>query len=451
MKKKCLLSVLIFVISFFVLGDGIKAASLTISESSYPEIEIHNNGTKLRQINIIKTSSGEKIYCMDMLELPPQNGYQMTADSKALEDSKVYAYIINNSSKIQVASTVSYKSKNFNTQSFEPIELDVASINYLNTQLAIWYYQNNGVIRYNIYVGDEKPDITANVLAVYSGIKELVAEAKSSKNTLNVSPKVEISSNINMRLSSDGKTFESDEITVTSNVGNILLSLTSKDIKDGKIYDVNGNEVSKVSSGSKVIIRVPVESVRELVPSIPTFTLTATTETTKYEMYEYRHVGVQTVGKLTSKKINDKKSVSFDIKETVTKFSKVSVVNQEELPGAQLRILNENKEAILDEEGNSLYEWVSGEEPHYIYGLQPGKYYLEEVISPEGYVLSNELVEFEVKNDGTITEVIMENDLEVEVPDTLSSRSILLLFIGMIDIALGIGILLYVKKNKTTE
>ena len=53
--------------------------------------------------------------------------------------------------------------------------------------------------------------------------------------------------------------------------------------------------------------------------------------------------------------------------------------------------------------------------------------------------------------DGKITEVIMENALEVEVPDTLSSRSVLLLFIGMFDIALGIGILLYVKKNKATE
>ena len=38
--------------------------------------------------------------------------------------------------------------------------------------------------------------------------------------------------------------------------------------------------------------------------------------------------------------------------------------------------------------------------------------------------------------------------LEVEVPDTLSSRSVLLIAISMFDIALGIGILTYVKKNK---
>ena len=158
-----------------------------------------------------------------------------------------------------------------------------------------------------------------------------------------------------------------------------------------------------------------------------------------------------TINQLTNKKISTSKTLTGSIKgKTATKFSKISVVNQEELPGAKLRILDENKELLMDPEGNP-YEWVSTEEPHYIDGLAPGIYYLEEVYAPEGYVLSNELVEFEVKDDGSITEVIMYNDLEVEVPDTLSSRSILLLFIGMIDIALGIGILLYVKKNKATE
>lgn len=138
-------------------------------------------------------------------------------------------------------------------------------------------------------------------------------------------------------------------------------------------------------------------------------------------------------------------------KKTETKFSKISIVDNKELPGATLTILDENKEVIVDENGNALYEWVSGDKPHYIYGLPVGKYYLKEVKSPEGYALSEEIVAFEVKGDGTVTEVTMENALEVPVPDTLSSKSVLLIFIGMFDVALGIGILLYVKKNKVTE
>lgn len=173
--------------------------------------------------------------------------------------------------------------------------------------------------------------------------------------------------------------------------------------------------------------------------------------------------GYNKLGKVVKIEIDKDGNVYFDGKKsesqtidlintrTKTKFSKISIANQKELPGATLTILDENQEVIVDENGKAIYEWVSGEEPHYIYGLPVGKYYLKEVKSPEGYALSEEIVAFEVKGDGTVTEVIMENALEVKVPDTLSSRSVLLLFIGMIDIALGIGILLYVKKNKVAE
>lgn len=149
--------------------------------------------------------------------------------------------------------------------------------------------------------------------------------------------------------------------------------------------------------------------------------------------------------------------VTNDLTETV--ISKVSVVTNKELPGATLQILNDKKEkmscVILDENGKkqTLKEcsWVSGEKPIEVVGLAKGKYYLVETIAPKGYVLNETAVEFEVKADGTTTNVVMKNDLEVEVPDTLSSRSALLLAIAMFDIALGIGIVTYVKKNKIEE
>lgn len=149
--------------------------------------------------------------------------------------------------------------------------------------------------------------------------------------------------------------------------------------------------------------------------------------------------------------------VTNDLTETV--ISKVSVVTNKELPGATLQILNDKKEkmscVILDEKGKkqTLKEcsWVSGEKPIEVVGLAKGKYYLVETIAPKGYVLNETAVEFEVKADGTTTNVVMKNDLEVEVPDTLSSRSALLLAIAMFDIALGIGIVTYVKKNKIEE
>ena len=141
-----------------------------------------------------------------------------------------------------------------------------------------------------------------------------------------------------------------------------------------------------------------------------------------------------------------------------TEISKVSAVNGEELPGATLEILNEKNEkiscTIINDGKKEVLEtcsWISGEKPVKVIGLKAGKYYLSETISPDGYELNTEKVLFEVKNDGSLTKVVMENQLEVEVPNTLSSRSALLLAIAMFDIALGIGIITYVKKNKIKE
>lgn len=161
--------------------------------------------------------------------------------------------------------------------------------------------------------------------------------------------------------------------------------------------------------------------------------------------------------------VNDKVDkdgiVEMTNKITETVISKISAVDSKELPGATLRVLNEKKEnmscTIIDADGKrkKLDEctWVSTDNPVSVVGLGIGKYYLEETNSPKGYVKNTEMVLFEVKADGKNTEVVMKNELEVEVPNTLSSRSALLLAIAMFDIALGIGIVTYVKKNKIKE
>ena len=86
---------------------------------------------------------------------------------------------------------------------------------------------------------------------------------------------------------------------------------------------------------------------------------------------------------------------------TGAKISKQDITTKQELPGATL--------VIKDANGKEIKKWVSTTEPIY-FELNPGKYTLTETIAPEGYKLSTETIDFEVKDDGTTTDVVMYNE-----------------------------------------
>jgi len=119
-------------------------------------------------------------------------------------------------------------------------------------------------------------------------------------------------------------------------------------------------------------------------------------------------------------------------------FSKIDVSTGKELPGAHLE--------IRDSEGNLVKSWISSDTPHYIQ-LEPGIYTLTETIAPEGYELSTESIEFEVKLDGSVTKVVMENKPYIEVPITSLNASSATMIIGSLLIGLGLIVVYsYVKK-----
>jgi len=154
------------------------------------------------------------------------------------------------------------------------------------------------------------------------------------------------------------------------------------------------------------------------------------------------------------------KTVSFEVKSdgTVTKvkmenkpkektpiyISKQDITTKEELPGAHLE--------LRDEKGKLVEAWVSTNIPHVIEKLEPGKYFLTEVLAPEGYELSTETVEFTVNKDGTVDgDIIMYNDVEtIEVPNTASFKNITTSLIGIIVITFG-AMIIYRNYKKNEE
>lgn len=140
-------------------------------------------------------------------------------------------------------------------------------------------------------------------------------------------------------------------------------------------------------------------------------------------------------------KVDGKETEKVVMKNEKTKvlISKQDVTNGEELPGAQLQ--------VLDASGKVLDKWVSTKDPHMIEGLKVGKYYLIETIAPNGYVLSEEKIEFEIKNDGTVDMVVMLNTPIVDVPNTASAASIIISVIGIIAVGFG-GWMIYKNVKK---
>ena len=63
----------------------------------------------------------------------------------------------------------------------------------------------------------------------------------------------------------------------------------------------------------------------------------------------------------------------------------------------------------MDQEGNEVESWMSGEKPHYIEMLPIGKYTLHEVSAPDGYLVAEDII-FEVKDTGEIQKVVMKDE-----------------------------------------
>ena len=131
---------------------------------------------------------------------------------------------------------------------------------------------------------------------------------------------------------------------------------------------------------------------------------------------------------------------------TKVQISKQDITTGEELPGATLQ--------IIDEDGNVVEEWVSTTEPHFIEAelIAGEKYTLHETAAPDGYVIAND-VEFIVNADGTVTKVVMYDELTpvTNTPYTGDNHSNFAAFAMLGAASVIIAILIITKKGKKHE
>lgn len=102
-----------------------------------------------------------------------------------------------------------------------------------------------------------------------------------------------------------------------------------------------------------------------------------------------------------------KYTTMFENQETKVCIRKTDITTGEELPGAKL--------TLRRKDGGVVDQWISEYEPHVITGtLIAGEtYILTEESAPEGYLVAED-VEFTVSMDGTVTQVVMEDERKNE-------------------------------------
>lgn len=142
----------------------------------------------------------------------------------------------------------------------------------------------------------------------------------------------------------------------------------------------------------------------------------------------------------TVEETGDVQTVTMEDDYTKVEISKQDVTTKKELPGAQLK--------ILDEEGNVVKQWISSEKPNYIEKLKVGKYKLVEEVAPDGYVLAREAVEFEVLETGDKQTVVMYNTPLTPTPDTAFHVSTMLYVAALILGCAGIGMVYWNAKKR---
>ena len=340
-------------------------------------------------------TKGEVIYCTEIHDAMITSGTEKYNFSKEL-DAK-YAYIIQNG----------YPNKSL----FGDKNKD-----YFTTGLAIWYIISpNDTVFTNFNF--EKGTYKGKTSDVANKIAELVNGANNYKY---VEPTIKLNSKTNeLTLSSDGKYYVSSSIglTTTGNIKNSYTVSLDGAPKGTIITDVNGNEKNSFGTNESFLVKVPVSSISGTTLNFK-INANATGSINKAYLYTPSNSQYQSTAVLypENKNVSSSINLKLDII-TEVQISKTDATTSEELPGAHLVVKNS--------EGNIIDEWTSTNEVHVIKGLQPGKYTLTETIAPEGYKLSTETITFEVKNDGTVTKVVMKNYPEDKpVPIEISKQDI---------------------------
>ena len=361
-----LLAVMLLSATIFATNLNVSAVDkkVSVGDATYIDPLIGNVS-----FHVKTTSSGKYIYCIDRWKQVVKN----TTGTLVGEKDAGFAYIVENG----------FPYKQFTGNKLK---------DYYITQSAIWWYidEMNGN---DNSLGKEFKTTASDKYNLRPYIKKLVAGAKAAKKAGYAKTSISVkTSATEMNLSSDGKYYVSNDITVTSkNVSEYSVSVSNA--PTGTIItDTNNNTKRTFAANQKFRVKVPASSVDTTKLNI---NVTVKANGSINKVYEYKPSSTNMQNFITAILIPVTSSVSDSLKLSASS-SKVTIVK---LDKATNKTLAGAKLVLKDSSGKVISSWTSTTNAHVIKNLENGTYTVEEESAPAGYKALKKPVKFEINDN----------------------------------------------------
>lgn len=389
MRNKKILSLFMFMLGVFLIFSSSVLADKKDNQvgvdyaDSRNWLEIEKNiGTASGDIktHVKMEDSGEILYCADREKGNPSvedKGYVLwNCDNTVSKNKEELLYILNNG-------LIKFPA------SFGADEQE----QYFIKQMAVWYFTRPGDSLFSGF----NPNSTSYPIS--RKIQNMIDAANAYKNK-KPAVTLTVEGNKTMSLTSDGKYYISNKITVGgTDLSDNNIIVTASGVTGAFVTSdaAATSGVTSFKSGSKVYVKVPANSITKS----SNITLSAEGNYIEYlgDIYDCTPVNttdnIQNVlhykPKQENKTVSNSISLNVSLKDVI--ISKQDITGKEEIEGATLVVKRNN---VL------VTSWKSTSTPKTL-SLAPGTYTLEETIAPKGYIKSTSKIIFVVKSDGTIT------------------------------------------------